>query len=96
MKTGILSLALASTLGLTSTAFAQGATLHLKNQRGSTLNLTLNDNGSVSGTFETAVASKNCQQVIGKARPVTGFYSGNSNQLQRRLSQLRLYDGLCW
>ncbi len=59
--------------------------LKFQNQRGSTLTIvkksTGGNAGMISGSFVTVVASKNCQQVIGKAVPVIGFYNGNAMAL---------------
>jgi len=57
-------------------------TLTYENQRGSTLvlkghKLTKNT-GTITGTFTTNVASKNCQSVIGKPTPIKGYYDGNA------------------
>ena len=52
------------------------------NQRGSVLILTKDkagaNSGTLTGTFTTAVASKDCQKVIGQPMPISGFYSGNA------------------
>ena len=52
------------------------------NQRGSMLIMTKNKttatSGTLTGTFTTAVASKNCQKVIGQPMPISGFYTGNA------------------
>lgn len=67
------------------TAFAAGVsgqTFKFRNQRGSTLSITKqqtgNNAGTITGTFSSAVASKDCQQMIGKPVPVTGVYNGNA------------------
>lgn len=55
---------------------------HYQNQRGSLLVLNKHkiskNYGTISGTFATAVASKNCQDVVGKPAPITGYYTGNA------------------
>ena len=55
-------------------------TLSLKNQRGSTMNITLidegNSTGTIKGSFTTAVG--NCQIEVGKPMALSGFYSGNA------------------
>lgn len=56
--------------------FAQ--TLTYKNTRGSVLELQVDSKDTLSGTFTTAVASKECQQVIGTKRPVTGYITNNT------------------
>ena len=49
-----------------------------KNARGSVLKLKFNDDNTITGTFITAVASKECQQAIGTRKPVTGYITKNS------------------
>lgn len=63
---------------LSSFAFAAGETITYKNTRGSELKLQFLLNNSVTGTFTTAVASKDCQQAIGVERPIMGFTAKNS------------------
>lgn len=74
------SLALISILSLSTLAHAQPQTLTFKNQRGSTMNITLteegNSTGTIKGTFTTAVGS--CQIEVGKPMALAGFYSGNA------------------
>lgn len=48
-----------------------------KNQRGSMLELAILPNSKIDGYFITAVASKECQQVIGKKHPIIGYWTGN-------------------
>lgn len=55
--------------------------IKFQNQRGSILEIQKEGDdkaGKISGTFSTAVSSKNCQGVIGKPQPITGFYNGNA------------------
>lgn len=51
-----------------------------KNQRGSILTLTWQNDkdntGTLTGTFNTAVG--NCQADVGKPLPISGFYNGNA------------------
>ena len=79
---GLITLILLPTLGFASGQHNSDKALHYKNQRGSLLDIVLHkksdNSGTVTGTFKTAVANSNCQNDIGKARPVTGFYTGNS------------------
>ncbi|WED42736.1 avidin/streptavidin family protein [Legionella cardiaca] len=49
-----------------------------KNGKGSVLELSSTKEGALTGYFTTAVASKECQQVIGQKRPVVGFLTGNA------------------
>jgi len=53
-----------------------------KNQRGSVLVLerkaTSANSGELMGMFTTAVASKRCQDLVGKSRPIKGYYTGNA------------------
>jgi len=49
-----------------------------KNQRGSILELTLRPNQEVKGFFTTAVASKDCQKIIGMKQPIIGYCTGNA------------------
>ena len=69
-------------LGYAATQETGDATLQYKNQRGSSLEIKLHNvsdnSGTVTGTFKTAVADENCQNVIGEAHLVAGFYTGNS------------------
>lgn len=85
MKKQCLILAALTLLVITSLAFARNNNnqhMHFRNKRGSILNITLHKDsrrsGRVMGTFKTAVASKNCRNVIGKPQPVIGYYTGNA------------------
>lgn len=49
-----------------------------KNNYGSILEITVNDDDSVQGYFTTKVATKDCPQVVGQKRPVVGFLTGNA------------------
>ncbi|CAM2773138.1 TPA: hypothetical protein JBL19_10685 [Legionella pneumophila] len=49
-----------------------------KNQRDSILELTLLPNNQLEGYFTTAVASKECQQIIGQRQLITGLWTGNT------------------
>lgn len=49
-----------------------------KNQRGSILELDILPNNKIQGNFITAVASKECQSVIGKKQSIIGFWTGNA------------------
>ncbi len=61
---------------------SENTSLHYTNQRGSELTITLHKEsrnaGTVTGTFKTAVAGKDCQRAVGKSESVTGFYAGNA------------------
>ncbi|MFT4058280.1 MAG: avidin/streptavidin family protein [Legionella sp.] len=56
----------------------QATTLHYKNLRNSTLELNFSNGDNVTGLFTTAVATKECEDVVGVARPVTGYVLGNA------------------
>ena len=49
-----------------------------RNSHGSTLNLQINSNQTLSGTFISAVASKECPQAVGMKRPIIGFIAKNA------------------
>lgn len=68
----MMSLSLASHI-----AFAEN-TITYQNTRGSTLELNFNKQNSLTGTFTTSVASKECQDVIGLARPIIGYIYGTA------------------
>lgn len=61
-------------------AQAQSPVVQYKNQRGSVIAMTLQDEGNnagtLKGTFTTAVG--NCQAEVGKPMALSGFYSGNA------------------
>lgn len=80
MKLGTLACATLLSLSFANqTVFAnQNTTVNYKNSRGSTLELNFTGTDSVTGSFTTAVATKECQDVVGKARPVSGFVLGNA------------------
>ena len=59
-------------------AFAANKTFTYKNTRGSELTLQFSADHSLTGTFTTAVASKECQQAIGMKRPIIGYTAKNS------------------
>ncbi len=58
--------------------FAADDSLTFKNQRGSVLHLTIHSDNTLDGYFTTAVASKSCQQYIGKKRPIMGYIVKNA------------------
>lgn len=64
----------------TQTSFATTAEekMVFKNEKGSVLEFTSNKEGALTGYFTTAVASKDCQQAVGKKRPLVGFLTGNA------------------
>lgn len=75
------TIACAVLLGLSfanEAAFANQTTVNYKNSRNSTLELNFNGEDGLTGSFTTAVASKECQDVIGVARPVIGYILGNA------------------
>lgn len=49
-----------------------------KNSRGSLLKLRINTDHTLSGTFTSAVASKECPQAIGLVRPIVGYIAKNA------------------
>lgn len=53
--------------------FAGQNTITYKNERGSILTLNFHEQKILTGTFTTAVASKDCQEVIGVERPIIGY-----------------------
>ncbi len=53
-------------------------TLNFKNQYGSHLELTVGKQNALTGTFITAVASKECQDAIGQKRPIIGYIDGTA------------------
>ncbi len=63
---------------LASSVFAANETFTYKNTRGSELILQFSSDNSLTGTFTTAVASKECQQAIGMKRPISGYTAKNA------------------
>jgi hypothetical protein len=63
---------------LSQTVIAANETITYKNARGSVLTLHFTSKDTLSGTFTTAVASKECQQVIGQERPIIGYIIDNA------------------
>lgn len=59
-------------------AFAKENMTTYKTESGSTLEFMVGPKDSILGLFTTAVASKECQQVIGVAKPVIGWVSKNA------------------
>ena len=64
---------IASTL-LSQTVLATPQTITFKNQRGSTLELTVLPDNKIEGSFTTAVASKTCPQAINKNALLPGIW----------------------
>lgn len=58
--------------------FAEHNTMIYKNTHGSTLELQINSDNTLTGYFTTAVASKECQQAIGMKRPIVGYIAKNA------------------
>ncbi|HVE44734.1 MAG TPA: avidin/streptavidin family protein [Gammaproteobacteria bacterium] len=58
--------------------FAGNNPIVYKNTRGSSLTLLFGSDNTVTGTFITAVASKECQEAIGTTRPVVGYTAKNA------------------
>ncbi|MCW8405366.1 avidin/streptavidin family protein [Legionella pneumophila] len=78
MKLNIRTYAVIMSLSLANhIAFAEN-TITYQNTRGSTLELNFNEQNTLTGTFTTAVASKECQDVIGLARPIIGYIDGTA------------------
>ncbi|KTC86984.1 avidin/streptavidin family protein [Legionella brunensis] len=74
-------LAISGLIALSQASFAVDTAnekMVFKNEKGSVLELTSSKDGSLSGYFTTAVASKECQQAVGQKRPVVGFLTGNA------------------
>ena len=63
---------------LQTLAFAESNIVTFKNKRGSILTLNLDKGEILTGTFKTAVASKECQEAINLQRPLTGFKAENA------------------
>lgn len=79
MRHTIIACSLA--IGLISTASAATAendTSTWKNTRGSTLTLQFLDKNAISGTFTTAVATKQCPKAVGLKRDINGFVVKNA------------------
>ena len=72
------SLFIATLLCLPLLAEATVPAVNYKNQAGSSLTLNFKEDGSLSGTFSTEIASRACQQYVGQARPIAGFYAGTT------------------
>lgn len=58
--------------------FAGDGMLTYKNNRGSVLKLQFSADNVLIGTYTTAVASKECPQVIGLERPIIGYITNNA------------------
>ncbi|WP_242604666.1 avidin/streptavidin family protein [Legionella busanensis] len=78
MKANLLNLLLIIFAFSSQTTFAAQNTISYKNERGSILQLNIQDNNKIDGYFTTAVASKTCPQAINVKRPITGFMIGNA------------------
>jgi hypothetical protein len=63
---------------LSQMVFAESDIINYKNTRGSMLTLQFNSDNTLTGTFTTAVASKECQQAINMKRPIIGFVAKNA------------------
>lgn len=70
---GLMGLALVS-----SSVMAESQVVEYKNQRGSVLSIQYSDNNSITGSFTTAVATKDCREAIGVKRPVIGYMAKNA------------------
>jgi hypothetical protein len=62
----------------TQSVFAESNVLTYKNTKGSILQLKINPDNTLTGSFTTAVASKECQQAIGMKRPLVGYIAKNA------------------
>ena len=71
-------LLIATLLCLPLLAEATVPQVNYKNQAGSGLTLNFKEDGSLSGTFSTKIASRACQQYVDQARPIAGFYAGTT------------------
>lgn len=79
MKHTIIACSLAIGLTLTANAAtAESDTSTWKNARGSTLTLQFLDKNALSGTFTTAVATKQCPKAVGMKRDINGFIVKNA------------------
>ncbi|HAT8894440.1 TPA: hypothetical protein F8S33_15375 [Legionella pneumophila] len=79
MKLNIKTCAIIMSLSFANhMVFADQNTITYKNMRGSILELNLSKQNTLSGTFTTAVASKECQDVIGTKRPIIGYIDGTA------------------
>jgi hypothetical protein len=54
------------------------STIVYRNTKGSILYLNINPNNTLTGSFISAVASKECPQAIGMKRPIVGFVAKNA------------------
>ncbi len=63
---------------LAQPVFAESNGVTYKNTKGSILQLTINPDNTLTGSFTTAVASKECQQAIGMKRPIAGYIAKNA------------------
>ena len=68
---------LATTL-ICPSVFAEQGMQTYKNQRGSLLEIEIMPDNKIQGFFTTAVASKSCQEAIGKKQPIIGYTVGNA------------------
>lgn len=68
-------------LSLASQGLLADEPITYKNKRGSLLELHFNPNNELTGTFTTAVASKECKDVIGAKQPIIGYADGSAISL---------------
>ena len=78
MKLRVLSATIIASALMCQPAISAQKTMSFKNQRGSTLELTVLDGNKIEGFFTTAVASKSCPEAINTKRPITGYIVGNA------------------
>lgn len=62
-----------------STAIAKNDLItHYKNARGSNLTVQVDENNNITGTFTTAVATKQCPQAVGVEQSIIGYIVNNA------------------
>ncbi|KTD20931.1 Avidin family [Legionella lansingensis] len=71
-------LALGGLIVLSQSGLAAEDKMVFKNEKGSVLELVKSQEGALTGSFTTAVASKECQQAVGQKRPIVGYLTGNA------------------
>lgn len=79
MKRTIIACSLA--VGMISTTYAaspENGISTWKNSHGSVLTLQVLDKNALSGTFTTAIATKQCPKAVGMKRNITGFIVKNA------------------
>lgn len=77
LKIGAYAAALCLTF-VSASLSAEQTSIRYKNTRGSVLELNFGQDNKLTGSFVTAVATKDCQQAVGSKRPIIGYADGTA------------------